>query len=273
MTLLRGRPGGAYIDEDRIEYGGCGVRLRQLTNGPATDALLLSVRRDTTAGRGGRAMTGRLTWWGHSTSTWQDGGTTVLFDPVLTARLGHLRRVRGPVPPPHAAHADIVLISHLHADHTHLPSLRLIPTSGVLIAPAGSRRLLEPVAARGMKLREVEPGDLLEFGDLQIRVLAADHDGRRHAGSPHRGPALGFLVEGSRRCWYPGDTGPHFEEVAHVDVALVPVGGWGPSTFRARRGHLDAEQAAEPSSAPSRITLSPCIGEPGGPSAFPSYPT
>jgi L-ascorbate metabolism protein UlaG (beta-lactamase superfamily) len=190
------------------------------------------------------AVTGTLTWWGHSTSTWLDGGTTVLFDPVLTARLGHLRRVRGPVPPSNAAIADIILISHLHADHTHLPSLRLIPAPSVLIAPTGSRRLLEPITARGLKLREVEPGDAVEFGGLRIRVLAADHDGRRHPGSPHRGPALGFLVEGSLRCWYPGDTGPHlaFEEVGYVDIALVPVGGWGPTLGQS---HLDAQQAAQ----------------------------
>jgi L-ascorbate metabolism protein UlaG (beta-lactamase superfamily) len=190
------------------------------------------------------AVTGTLTWWGHSTSTWLDGGTTVLFDPVLTARLGHLRRVRGPVPPSDAALADLILISHLHGDHTHLPSLRLIPAPAVLIAPTGSRRLLKPIAARGLKLREVEPGDQVEFGGLRIRVLAADHDGRRHPGSTHRGPALGFLVEGSRRCWYPGDTGLRlaFEEMAPVDIALVPVGGWGPTLGQ---GHLDAQQAAE----------------------------
>jgi L-ascorbate metabolism protein UlaG (beta-lactamase superfamily) len=189
-------------------------------------------------------VTGTLTWWGHSSSTWQDVDTTVLFDPVLTARLGHLRRVRGPVPAPNAAGADIILISHLHADHTHLPSLRLVPASAVLIAPAGSRRLLEPITARGVQLREVEPGDLLESGGLQIRVLAADHDGRRHPGSPHRGPAIGYLVQGSRRCWYPGDTGPDLslEEVRHVDIALVPVGGWGPTLGQ---GHLDAQQAAQ----------------------------
>lgn len=94
-----------------------------------------------------------------------------------------------------------------------------------------------------MKLREVEPGDLVEFGSLQIRVLVADHDGRRHPGSPHRGPALGYLAEGSRRCWYPGDTGPNlaFDEVTDVDIALMPVGGWGPTLGH---GHLDAEQAA-----------------------------
>jgi L-ascorbate metabolism protein UlaG (beta-lactamase superfamily) len=136
------------------------------------------------------------------------------------------------------------LISHLHADHAHLPSLRLIPTSAVLIAPAGSRRLLQPIAARGLKLSEVEPGESVEFGGLVIRVLAADHDGRRHPGSPHRGPALGYFVAGSRRCWYPGDTGPRiaFEEVSHVDIALMPVGGWGPTLGQ---GHLDAQQAAQ----------------------------
>jgi L-ascorbate metabolism protein UlaG (beta-lactamase superfamily) len=197
-----------------------------------------------TDGQASRAMTGRLTWWGHSTSTWQDGETTVLFDPILTARLGHLRRVRGPVPPSYAAHADIILISHLHADHAHLPSLRLIPASSVLLAPAGSFRLLKPIAARGLKLYEVMPGDTLELGGLQIRVLAADHDGRRHPWSPHSGPALGYIVEGSCRCWYPGDTGPDLalEEVGHLDIALVPVGGWGPTLGR---GHLDAQQAAQ----------------------------
>ena len=183
-----------------------------------------------TAGRADRAVTASLTWWGHSTTTWQDDGTTVLFDPVLTARLGHLRRVRGSIPPPHAAHADIVLISHLHADHTHLPSLRLVPASAVLVAPAGSRRLLKPIAARGLKLGEVEPGDLVEFGGLQIRVLAADHDGRRHPGSPYRGPALATLLPA------PTDAGPRgtqvrelgFEEVKQVDIALVPAGVGGP---------------------------------------------
>ncbi len=189
-------------------------------------------------------MTATLTWWGHSTITWQDGDSTVLFDPVLTARLGHLRRVRGPVPPPDAAYADVVLISHLHADHAHLPSLRRIPPAAVLVVPAGSRRLFKPVTARGVSLHEVAPGDTVQFGGLQVSVLAADHDGRRHVGSPHRGPALGYLVEGRYRCWYPGDTGPQLalDEVQQVDLALMPVGGWGPSLGR---GHLDSRQAAQ----------------------------
>jgi len=139
--------------------------------------------------------------------------------------------------------ADLVLISHLHADHAHLPSLRRISASTVLIAPTGSRRLLGPITARGPNLCELSPGQSVDVRGLRIVALAADHDGRRLPGSFHRAPALGFLIEGSRRCWYPGDTGPRLalDRLGRIDMALVPVGGWGPSLGA---GHLDARQAA-----------------------------
>jgi L-ascorbate metabolism protein UlaG (beta-lactamase superfamily) len=189
-------------------------------------------------------VTAILTWWGHSTATWQDGDCTVLFDPVLTSHLGHLRRVRGPRPPQRSARADVVLISHLHADHAHIPSLALIPATAVLVVPAGSRRLFTRVTARGVSLYEVKPGDIVRLGALTIRVFAADHDGRRFPWSPHRAPALGYLVERHHRCWYPGDTGPRLtlDDLMHIDMALVPVGGWGPTLGS---GHLDARQAAK----------------------------
>ena len=65
-------------------------------------------------------MTISITWWGHATATIEIGGLRVLTDPVLTHRLAHLRRIGGPIPAPSAALADIVLISHLHADHLHI---------------------------------------------------------------------------------------------------------------------------------------------------------
>ncbi|MFV2121662.1 MBL fold metallo-hydrolase, partial [Streptomyces sp. Act-28] len=64
-----------------------------------------------------------ITWWGHATCTVEDSGVRVLTDPLFTRRLAHLRRRRGALPPPEAALADLVLVSHLHADHLHLPSL------------------------------------------------------------------------------------------------------------------------------------------------------
>ena len=69
----------------------------------------------------------RLTFLGHSTVRVEIGGRVVLTDPLLTGRVGPLRRI-GPSPAPDAyADADLVLISHLHGDHLHLPSLRRLP--------------------------------------------------------------------------------------------------------------------------------------------------
>lgn len=75
--------------------------------------------------------------------------------------------------------------------------------------------------------------------------MSARHDGRRLPIGPHRSPALGFVIEGDARTYFAGDTGlfeTMAKEVGPVDVALLPVGGWGPYLGE---GHLDAGRAAE----------------------------
>ena len=49
---------------------------------------------------------------------------------------------------------------------------------------------------------------------------------------------------GDHSLWYPGDTGSRedFAAVRSVDLALVPVGGWGPTLGEE---HLDPPEAAE----------------------------
>jgi L-ascorbate metabolism protein UlaG (beta-lactamase superfamily) len=181
-----------------------------------------------------------LTWWGHASTTVEVGGLRIGIDPLLTDRLLHLRRYTTPVTP-RAAEVDLVLVSHLHADHCHLPSLRRFPPEVPVVVPHGGEGLL-----RGRPdVRGVHPGDELEVAGARILVLPAYHDGRRLPGSRYRGPALGFRVErGERSFWYPGDTGDQedFDAVDAVELALVPVGGWGP-TLGAE--HLDPAEAAE----------------------------
>jgi L-ascorbate metabolism protein UlaG (beta-lactamase superfamily) len=187
-----------------------------------------------------------ITWWGHATCTIEDSGVRVLTDPLFARRLAHLRRRRGAVPPPEARRADLALVSHLHADHLHLPSLgalapgtRLLVPRGALRAVPGLRRL------RQLRIDEVSPGDRTMVGDLVVRVVPARHDGRRLPVGPHRSPALGYVVEGEARTYFAGDTGlfdDMAKEVGPVDVALLPVGGWGPYLGE---GHLDAGRAAQ----------------------------
>ena len=186
-----------------------------------------------------------ITWWGHATCTVTDADVRVLTDPLFARRLAHLRRRRGAVPPPDAWQAEVALVSHLHADHLHVPSLARLAPGTHLLVPRGAPRQV-PGLRRLTHLRvdEVAPGDERRIGDLLIRAVPALHDGRRLPVGPHRSPALGYVVEGSARTYFAGDTGlfdDMAKEVGPVDVALLPVGGWGPYLGE---GHLDAGRAA-----------------------------
>ncbi|MFF7177861.1 MBL fold metallo-hydrolase [Streptomyces sp. NPDC008121] len=189
-----------------------------------------------------------VTWWGHATCTVEDSGVRLLTDPLFARRLAHLRRRRGAAPPPEAAVADAVLVSHLHADHLHLPSLARVAPGTRLIVPRGAPGAvpgLRRLAAHGLRLCEVEPGDELAVGAVTVRAVPALHDGRRLPVGPHRSPALGYVLEGEARTYFAGDTGLFdgmAEAVGPVDVALLPVGGWGPHLGH---GHLDAGRAAQ----------------------------
>ncbi|MFI0899171.1 MBL fold metallo-hydrolase [Streptomyces sp. NPDC020983] len=187
-----------------------------------------------------------ITWWGHATVGVRDSGVTVLTDPVFARRLAHLRRRRGDVPPAGAARADVVLVSHLHADHLHVGSLaRLAPGTPVLL-PRGAGAAV-PALRRvrdRLRLTEVAPGDTFAAGAVTVRVVPAAHDGRRVPFGPQRAPALGYVVEGAARTYFAGDTGLFdgmAEAVGPCDAALLPVGGWGPFLGH---GHLDPARAA-----------------------------
>jgi L-ascorbate metabolism protein UlaG (beta-lactamase superfamily) len=84
----------------------------------------------------------------------------------------------------------------------------------------------------------------VEIGELTIRATHAEHDGRRYPLGP-AAPTLGYRVEGERAVYFAGDTGffPGMAEIgrAGIDVALLPVAGWG---ARLPPGHLDPLAAA-----------------------------
>lgn len=182
-----------------------------------------------------------MTWWGHSSMSIELGTATVATDPLLTDRLYHLRR-HAPAPPASAAVGDVVLISHLHHDHLHLPSLERFDQQVPVVVPRGATRVVKGLSAR--HLVEVAPGESVRVAGVDIDVLPAHHSGRRS--QFERGgdvPALGFrFTDGSTSVWFPGDTGVRddFAELEPVDLAAVPIGGWGPSLGDE---HLDPEQA------------------------------
>lgn len=191
-------------------------------------------------------MTLRVTWLGHSTVVLDIGGTRLITDPLLHRHVGLLRR-RGGAPEPRTwrgAHA--VLVSHLHHDHAELRSLRLLGDVPVLTAAANARWL------RGKGLTGATgaaDGAWVGVGNGEVRVrLTRAVHGQRPM--PHRPNACsGHLIRAATgSVWIAGDT-ELFAGMADVvptlgsavDLAVVPVGGWGP---RLSGGHLGPDEAA-----------------------------
>ncbi len=206
------------------------------------------------AHRAGSSAEDRIAFLGHATVLIELDGVRLLTDPLLRGRVAHLRRQVAPVDPRVFAEwagwegPKTVLISHLHHDHLDLASLRLLGLDTPLLVPAGAGELLR---RRGFtdvtELRAGEVTGIVGAGGLTVTAVQARHDGRRHPGGA-RAETLGYLVRGSRTVYFAGDT-ELFDgmadltpgRVARIDVALVPVAGWG-STLGA--GHMDPEDAA-----------------------------
>lgn len=207
----------------------------------------------------------RLTWIGHATVVIDLGGIRVLTDPLLRPHAWLLRRVGAAPSAAQWRGTDAVLLSHLHADHAELGSLRMLRGIPVLTSPRNAqwlRRRLGPTvepAVPGTWRRLTDDGEPaghtatqsashgVEDG-VEVCLVRADHG---HRPMPHRpNEANGFLVRSpSEAVYFAGDTSlyPEMADLPRIagrriDVALLPIAGWGP---RLSGGHLGPAEAAE----------------------------
>jgi L-ascorbate metabolism protein UlaG (beta-lactamase superfamily) len=214
----------------------------------------------------------RIVFLGHATFLIELDGVRLLTDPLLRSGVAHLRRQVPPVDQsvfagwtgPHA-----VLISHLHRDHLDLASLRLLGLDTPLLVPAGAGTWMR---SQGFtKVTELGAGEVANVGALAVSAVEARHDGRRRPGpGALRAQTLGYLVSGRRKVYFAGDTElfqgmaelvPRLtddtaarspipdredrpEASSQLDVALLPVAGWGPTLGAGHMGPLDAARAA-----------------------------
>jgi L-ascorbate metabolism protein UlaG (beta-lactamase superfamily) len=150
----------------------------------------------------------------------------------------------GPPPDPATVGApDAVLVSHLHLDHLHLPSLRRLGRDRRVVVPRGAGSLLRRDGFTDVV--ELEAGDELDVGGVRVLAVPAVHDPRRLPGLRVRAAPLGFVAGAAPRVYFAGDTalfdGLRDIGALGIDVALLPVWGWGASLGP---GHLDPRDAA-----------------------------
>jgi L-ascorbate metabolism protein UlaG (beta-lactamase superfamily) len=184
----------------------------------------------------------RLAFLGHSTVLIEIEGLRILTDPILVDRGGPLRRVVEPIDPELYAGIDLVLLSHLHLDHFDVGSLRLLGPDTHLVVPTGAGFLLDRLGFKAVE--ELGPGDRIERGAVAVTATTAVHGGFRPPAGP-RAAAVGYAIESPpARIYFAGDTDlfPGMADLAPIDVALLPVWGWGP---RLGPGHLDPARATQ----------------------------
>lgn len=182
----------------------------------------------------------RIEYVGHATTVVDLDGVRLLTDPLLRNRVAHLRRSM-PVDAGALRGLDSVLVSHGHYDHLDLPSLERLGKELPVVLPRGLGGLLRK--RRFRSVLEVEVGETLSIGSLSVRVVPAEHDRGRGPFGASADP-VGYVVTGSQTVYFAGDTDlfEGMRELGQVDVALVPIWGWGPGLGA---GHLDPAGAAE----------------------------
>lgn len=187
----------------------------------------------------------RVTYVGHATVLIEVDGVRILTDPVLRYRVVHLRRCRSPILDSWHAKLDAVLISHLHYDHLDLPSLRKLGKTMRLLVPVGAGALLRQHGF--VNVEEMRVGERTTVAGTSVTATRAVHSGARGPLGP-TAECLGFVVGSeTQRIYFPGDTDifPEMEQMAGgLNVALMPVWGWGPTLGV---GHMDPYRAAQAS--------------------------
>lgn len=184
----------------------------------------------------------RITYVGHATVLIDMDGVRVLTDPILRGRVAHLRR-RGRVSADVLRGIDSVLISHAHMDHLDPPSLSRLGREMPTIVPRGAGPLLRRKGFQ--RVIEIDEGADVRIGPVTVTATHAEHEGARMPFGT-TAPCLGYRLAGSSSIFFAGDTDlfAGMREIGEggIDVALLPIWGWG---SKLPEGHLTPAKAAE----------------------------
>jgi L-ascorbate metabolism protein UlaG (beta-lactamase superfamily) len=179
-----------------------------------------------------------ILYLGHAGFLVSDGQNGIAIDPFLRPRLGFIHNSgysRELVTTLVNRRVDAVFYTHLHPDHADHTSLRYISPHKVYVPGDTGYRMRSDQEI-------INEGDSVSVGGLVISVRGASHPtsrlGRRSSA------AHSYLIQSQgKSVYHSGDTDldSHITPIENLDVALLPLGGWGP---KLGPGHMDPVRAA-----------------------------
>jgi L-ascorbate metabolism protein UlaG (beta-lactamase superfamily) len=195
------------------------------------------------------AGTVSLTFVGHATVMITTQQTRLVTDPLFERSFYGLRRAKeAGIHDADVDDIDLVVVSHAHRDHLSPPSLRRILKDAPIVVPPRCGPLVAKLGF--LKIEELAPGKAVHHGDIEIIAVPVRHSGAGSLGGA-RG-ACGYIINAPGACiYFAGDTGyfSGFGEIGrrfHPEVALLPIGGYEPASFRDEHlSPLDALAAFE----------------------------
>lgn len=183
------------------------------------------------------------TFINHASVLLQIDGVNILTDPIWSDRASPVpflgpKRVRAAgiafenLPP-----IDVVMISHNHYDHLDLATLERLKNDFDPIFLVGLKNgaLLESVGIK--KIVEMDWWQKYQHADLNIIFVPAQHWSARGFFDKRKMLWGGFVIEGSQRVYFAGDTGwgSFFklirEKIGVPDLAFIPIGAYEPRWF------------------------------------------
>lgn len=183
----------------------------------------------------------QITFIGHASLLVEIDGERLLTDPLLRRRVWHLRRKGKISDYSQFKNLSAILISHAHSDHLDLPSLKMLDENIRILTPRGTAKFLNKGGFHNVE--EMTRGEKIHLGSISIQATHAEHNGARFRFDAP-GETIGYLIDGSKRVYFSGDTElfPEMSQLSDgLDIALLPVWGWGPNLGS---GHLNPYEAA-----------------------------
>jgi L-ascorbate metabolism protein UlaG (beta-lactamase superfamily) len=164
----------------------------------------------------------QIRWLGHASFQILAVGKTIYVDPrymkSFKSEIGQYFE--------NPDEADIILITHHHADHCYPSSFKKMLTSNTkIIAPELCDKKL------GNNFRRIKAGQEIIIDKIKVKAVDAYNIKRRRASGKlwHvKGEGVGYLITiDGNTVYHAGDTEviPEMENLGSVDVALLPIDG------------------------------------------------